>query len=318
MTRDLPDPREALEALHALDPSMPREDWFKVCCAFKAAGGTEKQFIEWSSHGQNFDLADARSTWRSVKPKQGGVTELTLWAMARARGWKPRALRGNGSDKRTDHAKPKLSASKRRETGARPRDVHWVWSTSQLATPRHGYLKHKGLEPHGTHVLGGRMVVPYYNAQRQLQTVQFIAPEPDSSGKFAKRFLKDCPQKGSVALVGEPIGAEVVCVAEGWATAAAIYEATSIPVVVAGSRGLLPDAARMARGFAPEARVIICADCGDMAMPTVAARAVAGFVCVPGDELAADGYDFCDWRKHGASTLEIRTRHSHRLPSPHP
>lgn len=53
---------------------------------------------------------------------------------------------------------------------------------------------------------------------------------------------------------------EVICVAEGYATAASIFEATGYPVAVAFSAGNLLLVAEDLRRQHPEAQIILCAD----------------------------------------------------------
>jgi len=191
-----------------------------------------------------------------------------------------------------------------------PVDPAPIWAACRPVDV-HPYLSRKGIKPHGTRVnASGALAVPFLNRDQQLQTLQTIA------GDGAKRFLAGAKAKGSAAILGDPRNAATVIVCEGFATAATIEEATGYPVIAAGSRGALTEGARMARYFAPQARVVIAADRGDLSSPLAAARAVEGFLAAPGPENAADGTDFNDWKLAGATDAEIRARLDHAPPVP--
>lgn len=80
----------------------------------------------------------------------------------------------------------------------------------------------------------------------------------------------------------------VVCIAEGYATAASIHEATGHPVVVAFNAGNLAAVTRALRQTYPHARLIVCADDDfetpgnpGLALASAAARQSSARVSVP-------------------------------------
>lgn len=135
----------------------------------------------------------------------------------------------------------------------------------------------------------GTLAVPMRDASGQLRNIQFIF----SSGK--KTFIKGGQKSKTCHVVGVPalwrMGDElgdVVCIAEGYATAASIYEATGYPVAVAWDCGNLRHVAEMLRGRYPQVLVLVCADDDrdtdgnpGMARAAEAAERVGGFVAVP-------------------------------------
>ena len=312
---------DAYEALNCLDPSMPRELWVRVAFGAKDAGITEEEWLAWCERGGNFDRADAISTYRNAKPRAGGVTAATLFMMARDAGYKPETAARPGAGVRAaprapaqqQHAggnggdgAPAVAAPRAPAPGAQPEaravDPAPVWNACRPVDV-HGYLSRKRIGAHGCRVnAAGWLVVPFLDREKHLQTVQTI------SADGTKRFLAGARQKGSVAILGEPADAAVILVAEGFATAAALEEATGFPTLAAGSRVSIPEGARIARHFSPGARLVIAADRGDLSTPLAAARAVGGFLALPGPEDAADGFDFADWRLNGATDLEITAR----------
>ena len=81
-------------------------------------------------------------------------------------------------------------------------------------------------------------------------SLQTIAPNG------AKLFLKGGRKSGLFHLLGEP--GDRIVIAEGFATAASIHEATGLPVVV--DRGNLLRVAKAIRGWLPLSRIVIAAD----------------------------------------------------------
>ena len=300
---------DALDALYSLDPSMVREQWIRVAFAAKDAGITEAEWLDWSERGSNFDRADALSTFRNAKPRAGGVTAATLFMMARDAGYRPeQAKPGNGGNGQAHPMSP--PRDKPAQVEPPPTDPLPVWNACRTVDV-HPYLSKKAIKPHGARVSAtGALVVPYYNRERLIQTIQTIAADG------TKRFLAGAKAKGSVAICGEPADAAVIVVAEGFATAAAIAETTGYASLAAGSRVSLPEGARIARHFSAGARVVIAADRGDLSTPMSAARGIAGFLACPGPEDAADGFDFADWRLAGATDVEIRARIDRAAPVP--
>lgn len=85
------DPDEALSALHSIEPGdLTQEDWLKVTMSAKSAGVSLEGWAAWCRQDPDrFDEGENRKRWESIDPSSpGGVTEKTLYAMARERGWR--------------------------------------------------------------------------------------------------------------------------------------------------------------------------------------------------------------------------------------
>ncbi len=83
------DLRHAGDALHAIDPGCPRNEWFRIGAAAIAAGLTVEDIDAWSSTAANYGGArDVRAAFRSVK-ENGAVGVGSLWHAAMATGWRP-------------------------------------------------------------------------------------------------------------------------------------------------------------------------------------------------------------------------------------
>ena len=156
-----------------------------------------------------------------------------------------------------------------------------LWARSGLALSLHPYLVRKKIQPHGARQLRGDLVLPLYDTSGKLWSLQFITPEGE------KRFLGGGRTKGCYFPIGSASRGTLL-VAEGFATAASLHEATGWPVAVAFNAGnLQPVAVALRRKF-PGVRVVICADddvctAGNPGVTRAAeaARAVGGLVIAP-------------------------------------
>ena len=143
---------------------------------------------------------------------------------------------------------------------------------------RHPYLAAKGVQPHGLRQDGAVLLVPLRDTAGQLHSLQTI----DTDGNKRYRGRK----KGCYHAIGRPQG--VLVIAEGYATAASIHEATGHAVAVAFDSGnLLPVAAAL-RAKYPALLLALAADDDHrtegnpgLSAATAAAWAVGGFVVKP-------------------------------------
>lgn len=134
------------------------------------------------------------------------------------------------------------------------RKAEVIWADAS----RHGesaYLTRKKITGlHGARIVGELLVVAAFKEGR-ISTIQHIAAD----GK--KLFISDGEKSGAyfpIAAVGEDLSTIVLC--EGFATGAAIREATELPVVVAFDAGNLKPVAKALRDKYPQARIVIAAD----------------------------------------------------------
>jgi phage/plasmid primase-like uncharacterized protein len=105
-----------------------------------------------------------------------------------------------------------------------------IWSEAGLASAEHPYLRRKGIRPHGARVTGdGRLMVPLYDADGSLSSLQYI----DTAG--GKLYHPGAQTGGKFWMLGMLDEPGTLYIAEGFATAATICEATGRPVVIAYS-----------------------------------------------------------------------------------
>lgn len=150
------------------------------------------------------------------------------------------------------HARREQQQERERSQAETAECAATLWRSCRPASDDNLYLVAKRVKAHGLRETDdGHLVVPMRDAGR-LQSLQTIAPTGE------KRFLSGGRVKGTYHGVGTP-GA-VIVIAEGYATAATIFEHTGYGTVAAFNAGnLRPVAAAMHKRF-PSARIILAAD----------------------------------------------------------
>jgi putative DNA primase/helicase len=186
----------------------------------------------------------------------------------------------------------------------------WAQSSEIGASP---YLIRKGVEPYGVRFTAdGWLLVPLRDANGTLHNLQRIAPAKPESGAPEKLFLKGGRKSGLWHWCGDPAGAGVLLIAEGYATAASLHQATGRPVAVAFDAGNLAHVAKALRKAYPAALLVLCGDDDAQTLAksghnpgrdkaTAAAGAVHGLAVFP-EALPDGGSDFNDM--HQAAGLE--------------
>lgn len=108
--------------------------------------------------------------------------------------------------------------------------VEKIWSEAPAANEDHIYLTRKGIKPNGARITGdGRLIVPLYDKDGKISSLQYI------SNDGSKLYHSGGQVGGCFWMLGTLDEAGKVYVAEGFATAATIYETTGRPCVVAYS-----------------------------------------------------------------------------------
>ena len=155
-----------------------------------------------------------------------------------------------------------------------------IWQSCSAAPNNHPYLVNKRVHNHGLRLSKGALVVPLRDTAGVLHSLQFI----DTDGN--KRFLSGGRKKGCYFSIGDV--SDTLCIAEGYATAASVHEATGYATACAFDAGNLLPVAQALRRKLPEIKIIICAD-NDIQTPgnpgltkaRMAAAAVDALVAFP-------------------------------------
>ena len=210
-----------------------------------------------------------------------------------------------------------------------------MWSEAS-ETGDSPYLTRKGVHPHGVRFTAGAgVLVPMRDGAGVLWNVQRIDPEKPKEGGTDKLFQKGGRKSGLWHMLGT-VGSDtappaVLLVAEGYATAASLYEATGYPVAMAFDAGNMSHVAKALRSLYPAALLVLCGDDDVQTFSrtgsnpgrdkaTAAARSVRGLAVFPAP-LSDDGSDFNDL--HQADGLEAVRRivntaiETHQASQPH-
>ena len=332
MTKQTVTPDLIRAALAYIPASMARDEWAKVAMAIKSefpdSTGLDL-FDAWSqTAGDGYDGKATRSTWRNVKAG-GGVSIGTLLYMAKEHGFE--LPKGNQAAGQPDPATQAQRARERvagqqaekarteaaQERAAQEAATLWQEASDTGASP---YLQRKGVQAHGVRFgADGWLLVPVCDASGKLWNVQRIAPDKPTGDAPEKLFLKGGRKSGlwhwlgtlassgfaALAPTRSPVAPPaVLLVAEGYATAASLHEATGYPVACAFDAGNLAHVTKALHTLYPAALLVLCGDDDVQTFArtgqnpgrdkaTAAARAVRGLAVFP-VPLPEGGSDFND------------------------
>lgn len=305
-------PQKALSALQSLDPNMPRDDWYRVCAAARAAGLEFDSFDQWSANGASYNPSDCRSTWQSLPPQDGGIGAATLFGMAAAGGWRWKPQRSAQAPAAPPQPEPAPQAPKPKPHPLK--DPANVWARALPATLEHPYCRAKGVtDPaalEGLRVLpdtdplyltkekirmAGALLVPIRLPGGELQSVQCIPPTGP------KLSLPGSMENGFFTL-GTIEPGQPVYIVEGIGAAWAVQAAGGAAVVTFGV-GRTEKVAATVQAQYPGSPVVLLPDIGqEDAVAKVAQRLDCAVVNLPGEwERNSDIWDY--WHAHGTEAL---------------
>ena len=156
--------------------------------------------------------------------------------------------------RRMQEAKIRRDEERKRSQEVAADTVDRIWSDCMAASPEHPYLVRKGIGPNGARVTGdGRLVVPLFDSDGCLSSLQYISHD---GGKL---YHSGGKTGGSFWTVGAYESGRLY-VAEGFATAATIFETTGKPCVIAYSASNLVPVTGQLRERYPDAQLVIVAD----------------------------------------------------------
>jgi phage/plasmid primase-like uncharacterized protein/KaiC/GvpD/RAD55 family RecA-like ATPase len=158
--------------------------------------------------------------------------------------------------RRINESKVLREAAQERQHQVASETVEKIWLSGGAAHPDHPYLKRKGIQTHGVRITGdGRLIVPLYDQDGTLSTLQYI----DEDG--GKLYHPGGKSGGKFWMIGSLDEPGTLYVAEGFATAATIYETTSRPCVIAYSASsLVPVTASLREMHGATQDIVIVAD----------------------------------------------------------
>jgi len=252
----------AREALQAIPPDLPREEWVRAGMAAHAAGIDFEEFDSWSAGGANYDQRAARDTWRSFKPDRG-IGPGTLFELAKRHGWSAVVT----NDHRPRSAPP---------AGPTPAEVFERFTP---ATPEHPYIVSKGGLPDGLRVvpaadrlriagmpMAGALVAPVLDQAGAVSSLQFItvgdtAERLRAAGKPTKLNLPGHSLRGWFT-VGQLAPGAITYLCEGIGQAWACWRGTGRAAVVCFGWGRVRAVATQLRAADPAASLVLVPDVG--------------------------------------------------------
>ncbi len=312
-------------ALAHIPASLARDEWARVGMAIKSEypDTTGRELFEaWSATADTHDARATRSTWQSIKAG-GGVSINTLLYIAKEHGFKlPKATESPTAPDPAELARREAERARQRRDEQTTRQAAHAAAAAEAVklwdaaseSGKSAYLARKGVQAVGVRFTAdGWLLVPVRDAAGKLWNLQRVAPERARYGTD-KLFIKGGRKSGLWHWCGEPAGADVLLIAEGYATAASLHQATGRPVAVAFDAGNLVNVAKAVRQAYPAALLVLCGD-DDQATEartgtntgrvkaTAAARAVDGLAVFP-EALPEGGSDFNDMgQAHGMEAV---------------
>lgn len=289
------DLRNITHALGYID-ATDRDIWIRCGMAIKSELGKSGFDIwdRWSAGADNYQARAALASWKGFS-EGGGITIATLFKLAMDNGYihdtnnKPAPLTPKQiAEREAKRLVADAEQAKRRADAAAKAASIWNKTANALkGGTEHPYLIKKGVRPHGAKVYcgsltiggmdcNGALLIPVF-LRKKITSLQFINQDGE------KRFLPG-GEKGW-HLIGKIKGEKRICIAEGFATAATIHEATSYPVIVAFDAGNLRKLAEALRVDKPDAAIVVCADMDESGTgqrkASEAALAVNGLIAMP-------------------------------------
>ena len=151
----------------------------------------------------------------------------------------------------------RADADRQREADRAAQRAAKVWAKCD-PTGDSPYLVRKGVGAHGLRFSpSGACVVPMLDTAGKIHGLQFIHAVK-RHGRDKDFWPTGLAKKGHFHLIGSPTW--LVLIAEGYATAATLHEATGLPVAVAFDAGNIATVASALRKRYRQARILICAD----------------------------------------------------------
>ena len=211
------------------------------------------------------------------------------------------------SKQRIDAARQQAEAERKQSQASTAQKAQAMWEKA-ASCEHHPYLTNKGVASYGLRVHGGNLLIPLFNADGVLQTLQTI------SARGEKLFMAGGLKRGGFFVIGTLAGAIKVVICEGYSTGASIHAATGLPVVCAMDAGNIPVVAQALRQQYAEMEFVFGAD-DDCFNPvnagiikaTEAAQLVGGYLAVPafGADRTTEHTDFNDLHQlHGLEAVK--------------
>ena len=316
------DLERARDALNALDPSMPREDWHRIGRSAIAAGLNVDDLDAWSSSAPNYKgTSDVQSAFRTITP-EGGTSAGTLFFEAKQAGWR----------EESNYARkpPTLPPQRPQEAPPSPRPgmgAIEAWERCKPAPETHPYIEAKRGNATGLRVVpdtdpltiaglsvAGWLVVPMMpvdGSSGEPVSLQFIPPPGEG-----KKLNLPCAPVAGVFTVGEMLPGGTTYVCEGIGQAWACWTATGHAAVVCFGWCRVRGVSNDLRQRDASARLVLVPDVGkEQEAATISAEVSAAVASMPSGE--AQNFDANDYaQREGLDALKVLLASASEPPRP--
>ena len=171
-------------------------------------------------------------------------------------------------DRRWKQQQQERDADRQRQQNQAGIKAAEILAAAQPATDEHPYLIKKAVKAAPRLMAGswlGRehcLLIPLRTASGQLATIQAISPDaPFTHSGQNKDFLKGGAKQGAYFVIGDLADSPVILIAEGYATAATLHEATGYAAVMACDTSGLTPVTQALKTLYPHPKIILI--CGD-------------------------------------------------------
>lgn len=146
-----------------------------------------------------------------------------------------------------------LEERKAQEAAAKRAARIWGYKSTDRDCP---YLERKQVKNYGCRINGkGNLIVPLFDKDGKIWNVQEIHADG------YKPYLSGGRVSSCFYIIGQVVEQDqLICIAEGYATAASIHEATGLVTVLAFQSGNIDKVGKEIRSLHPYARLVYCAD----------------------------------------------------------
>lgn len=232
------------------------------------------------------DKAGSKNGWYVLHLDEKPFGVFGSWRTGQSETWTASAIQAmtvaerRALAERMAAAKAARDAEQRAVNAAARERAAKLWGRARPAGNDHPYLARKRVGAFGIRDLRGQLVIPMRDVDGTLHSLQFIGPD----GR--KTFLTGGRKRGCYYAIGRPDDA--LCICEGYATGATIFQETGHATAVAFDAGNLQPVAEALRRKFPALTLVIAADndsetAGNpgIAAARAAARAAGAAVAVP-------------------------------------
>jgi putative DNA primase/helicase len=170
-------------------------------------------------------------------------------------------------DRKWKQQQAERDADRKRAQDTARADGQAILDAATPAHSSHPYLARKSVQAHLGVLVGhwpqrqieNCLLIPLRTIGGELNTVQAILPCKMIDGRD-KDFLRGGSTKGAHFVIGDLATSQVILIAEGYATAATLAEATGYAAVMAIDAGNLEAVAKAMRSVYQSKKIILCAD----------------------------------------------------------